>query len=314
MKRSPPLNSLRAFEAAARHGSFSRAAHELNVTAAAISHQIKELEQTLGVTLFTRLARSVELSPAGQNYRVNVAQALALISKATASLQAELIHGPLRLSVPQSFAQHWLSPRMGSLLRRYPDLQLSISSNNQLADIHAGEADIAIRFGMGEYPGLCAEFFLADAASILIATDWLDTTPDPNNFVLLRDSVLLEDLSVGKDEPWMGWQPWLREAGVVREPHRNSIRFSDSAMAVNACLSGAGICIGRLSLALDALKRRQVIALTPWRSTEFAHYIVYRESDQNNQRLRAFVEWLQQEGRMFAEAAEAASGHIIRAT
>jgi LysR family glycine cleavage system transcriptional activator len=312
MKRSPPLNTLKAFEAAARHGSFSRAAEELYVTSAAISHQMKELEHALGVTLFNRLPRGITLTPAGVTYRESIAEALKVISNATAHLQTERIHGPLRLSLPQSFAQHWLSPRMGSLLRQYPDLQLSIDGENKLANLHAGEADIAIRFGLGEYPGLRSDFFLADAASILIATDQLDKIVESTNLKLLKDSILLEDDCVGQSEPWMSWQPWLRDLGIERDLGRNCIRFSDSAMAINACLSGAGVCIGRLSLALEALRRRQLTALVPWRSTEFAYHIVYRETDVQNPRLRAFIEWLAHEGNAFARDAFGASAYSLR--
>lgn len=312
MKRSPPLNSLKAFEAAARHGSFTRAAVELNVTSAAISHQVKELEQTIGVILFTRLARGVELSAAGENYRASIAEALALIARATANLQTDPLQGPLRLTLPHSFAQHWLAPRMASLLRRHPDLQLSINASNRLADLHAGEADIAIRFGLGEYPGLRADFLLADAASLLIATDKLDGTMPSCNAELLTDALLLEDGSVGHNEPWMSWQPWLRQAGVDRDLSRNRIFFSNGAMAIDACLSGAGVCIGRLSLVLDALRRRQVTALLPWRGTEFAYYIVYRESDVDNPRIATFIDWLKLEGSNYAALAQATSGHKIR--
>lgn len=313
MKRTPPLNSLKAFEAAARHGSFARAAAELNVTSAAISHQVKELEQTVGLVLFTRQARGVALSPTGESYRASIAEALTLISRATASLQTDRLQGPLRLTLPHSFAQHWLTPRMASLINLHPDLQLSINANNRLADIHAQEADIAIRFGNGDYPGLHAEFLFADAATILIATNQLDGITPSNNANLLADALLLEDMSVGREEPWLSWQPWLREAGVDREPSRKRIRFSNGAMAIDACLSGTGLCIARLSLVLDALRRRQATALVPWRSTEFAYYIVYREGDADNPRLRAFIDWLRQEGRSFAALAQEASGHKIRA-
>lgn len=312
MKRTPPLNSLKAFEAAARHGSFARAAIELNVTPAAISHQVKELEQTLGLMLFTRQARGVALSAAGESYRASIAEALTLISRATASLQTDRLQGPLRLTLPHSFAQSWLTPRLASLISLHPDLQLCISADNQLADIHAQEADIAIRFGNGDYPGLHAEFLLADAATILIATDQLERTMPSSNVNLLADALLLEDVSVGRDEPWMSWQPWLREAGVDRDPSRKRIRFSNGAMAIDACLSGTGLCIARLSLVLDALRRRQATALLPWRSTEFAYYIVYREGDADNPRLRAFIDWLRHEGGSFAALAQATSGHEIR--
>lgn len=310
--KTPPLSTLKAFESAARHGSFARAGVELNVSAAAISHQVKLLEQMLGIALFVREARGVTLTPAGASYRDDITQALNLIGRATENLVRAPVQGPLRVSVAHSFAQHWLTPRMGSLLRQYPDLQLSIRSDNQLSDIHGGEADVAIRFGMGHYPGLHSEFFLSDSATILVATGLLESSKDTDNRHLLLHSTLLDDDSISAAEPWMSWTPWLREAGVKTESLQRRIRFSDSAMTVNACLSGAGLCIGRLSLVLDALRRRQLTPLLPWRSTEFAHHIVYRESDADNPRLRAFIDWLLREGELFAAEAEIATGQVLR--
>ena len=109
----------------------------------------------------------------------------------------------------------------------------------------------------------------------------------------------------------MNWQPWLRQAGVKRDLSRNRILFSNGAMAIDACLSGTGICIGRLSLVLEALRRRQVTALLPWRSTEFAYYIVYRESDVDNPRIAAFINWLRLEGSIYTALALATSGHKV---
>ena len=163
----PPLNSLRAFDAAARLGSFVRAGAERHVTSAAISHQIKELERSLGVTLFQRLPRGVELTDAGRRYGQEVARALALIAKATANLGAPTIAGSLRLSVPQSFGQFWLAPRLSSLTERFPELAISISASDRLADVRGGESDVAIRFGTGDYPGLRSELLFADLAALV---------------------------------------------------------------------------------------------------------------------------------------------------
>jgi len=201
---------------------------------------------------------------------------------------------------------------MASLLKQYPDLQFSISANNQLLDLHSGEADIAIRYGNGDYPGLRADYFLGDAASILIATEQLYRYKERSNINILRDEILLEDASIRHEEPSMAWPQWLRDTGVERAPNRNRIRFSDSALAINACLSGAGICIGRISLVLEALRRRQVTALMPWRSTEFAYYIVYLASAEDDPRLRAFLDWLTPAGRHFASQAQSSAATQIR--
>lgn len=308
MPKSPPLNSLKAFEAAARLGSFVRAGAELHVTSTAISHQVKALEASLGVALFQRRPRGVVLTEAGLRYQQRVAEALDLILRASGSLSEQEVDGPLRLSLPQSFAQHWLSHRLGGLVNAHPGLQLSVSGDNRLADIRGGEADIAVRFGSGDYPGLRSEFLLSDAATCVIATDQLSRLADTSTAHLLQHATLLGDVSVSVGEPWMAWRLWLREAGVQRDLDSRYVRFSDSAMAITACLNGLGLCIGRLSLILEPLRRRQVMPLMPWRSTDFAYYVVYRQADAENARVRLFVDWLTSQARQYARDAEVLSG------
>jgi len=308
MPKTPPLNALKAFEAAARHGSFVRAGAELHVTATAISHQIKALEASLGAALFQRRSRGVVLTDAGVRYHQRIAEALDLILRASGSLGEQEVDGPLRLSLPQSFAQHWLTHRLGSLVGMHPGLQLSINGDSRLADIRGGEADIAVRFGGGDYPGLRSEFMLSDAATCIIASDQLSRLSDTSTAHLLQHATLLGDVSISVGEPWMAWRLWLREAGVRRELDTRYVRFSDSAMAITACLNGLGLSIGRLSLILEPLRRRQVTPLLPWRTTDFAYYVVYREEDAENARVRLFVDWLTAQARQFARDAEVLSG------
>lgn len=308
MRKLPPLNSLKVFEAAARHGSFVGAAAELHVTATAVSHQIKALEEALGLRLFQRRPRGIVLTEAGIRYQQRVTEALDLILKASSSLSLQEVDGPLRLSLPQSLAQHWLSLRLDGLLTSYPGLQLLINGDNRLADLHAGEADIAIRFGAGNYPGLHSELLLSDAASCVIASDKLQRLGDTSTAHLLQSSTLLEDVSVSVGEPWMAWRLWLREAGSRRELNSHYIRFSDSAMALAACLNGQGLSIGRLSLVFEPLRRRQLTALLPWRSTDFAYHVVYREADSENPRVQVFSDWLVMQAREFARHVESFCG------
>jgi LysR family glycine cleavage system transcriptional activator len=305
---TPPLNALRAFEAAARHGSFKRAGVELHVTAAAISHQVKELEKRLGISLFERLPRGVALTDAGARYRDEIARGLEQISRATANLGANLIEGPLRISALLSFSQLWLAPRLNGLSHLYPDLELSIVANDQISDLRAGEADVGIRFGTGDYPGYRVEYLCSDMATCFIATEQLARLPETAARYVLERSVLLHDKSAGQVEPWMAWPPWLREARVARSATSRSIRLSDSALAISACLAGAGVCIGRLALVLEFVRRRQLVALAPWRTTDYAYYVVSREADADDPRLLAFVEWLRGEIRNYAADAESLTG------
>lgn len=297
-RRLPPLNSLRAFDAAARSGSFVLAGRELHLTAAAISHHIRELEEALGVALFERLARGVRLTPAGAAYQERIGEALLLVEEATARLTRPAFDGPLRLTLPQSFAQAWLVPRLPGLLRRHPGLQLDLVGETRLADLRAGQADLAIRFGAGDYPGLRVVPVLGDALTVLRSARLPATADTP----------LLEDRGAPRQERLMHWGSWLRVLGRRRGDGATRLGFSDSAMMLAACSAGAGLCIGRLSLAFDALRRGELLPFSGWRPTEFAYHLLCRPEDADAAGVLAFAEWLRDEARAFASSVQAEFG------
>lgn len=301
----PPLNALRSFEAAARLGGFVAAGEELSVTSAAISHQVKELERSVGVPLFRRLPRGVALTPAGKRYHERVAEALTLVAQATARLHTPSITGELHVSVSHSFALRWLAPRLSGFTRQYSEIGLVIDTSDRLADVRAGDSDIAIRFGSGQASGLHSVLVLADRAAPLVARDYLSRASDAHPSTVLRDSVLLEDQGARASEPWMTWRPWLRSADVERSSDDQRLRFSDSGMALAACESGAGLCIGRMSLAYHGLAQRQLVALQPWRSTDFGYYLIHRDADVDNPRVRAFSDWLRTAAETFSQQSAA---------
>lgn len=307
-RRIPPLNALRAFEASARHGSFAIAANELNVTAAAVSQRIKSLEDSLDIALFVRRPRGVVLTEAGRRYRDSIGAALALIERATAELEQPAVDGPLTLSMPQSFATHWLAPRLGRLVGRYPGLELRIEADSRLADLKARQADVGIRFGTGGYAGLHSEYLLGDALSVLAPFDAVQTLADTRASSLLRDATLLVDSGIGASEPWSGWPPWLREAGLRIDRRHRSIRFPDSGMALQACRASAGLCIGRMSIAFEAVRQRELHVLFPWRSADYAYYLVTRPADRENPRIAAFRGWLVEEIDGFIDAVRQSLG------
>ena len=293
--QTPPLNTLKAFEVAARHASFALAAQELSITPAAVSHRIKELETNLGIVLFQRKARGVELTPEGAQYRDSVCSALQIIDRATSRLHSASVDGPLTVSVPESFAQFWLVPRLANLVTALPGLELTLQSETRLVDLRDGDADIGVRFGMGLYPGLSSEYLFGDAVTVLATSSQIAAQTDTRTKTILQNTTLLEDYKTAGNEPWMTWQPWLNEAGIDNETLLSKLRFSDTGMAVQACLESTGVCIGRMSLVSKLVRERQLRALFPWRSTEFSYYLVMRSADQENPRVRAFRNWLVQQ-------------------
>jgi len=310
-RRTPPRNSLRAFEAAARRGNFARAADELSVTAAAVSHRIKELEAALDAQLFVREARGVRLTEAGERYLVGIARAFDEIERATAQVGESSVDGPLKVSMPQSFAQVWFAARAARLVQRWPGLVLTVEGDSRLADLRRGMVDIALRFGSGVYAGLHSQPLMADAVTVLAAPSFMQRHEGLSFAELLAQAPLLEDAGVAAGEASSTWGPWLREAGVRAQPGFRRLYFSDSAMMLAACQASAGLCVGRVSVAFAALQRRELQPLLPWRSSEFAYYLVTRPADTDNPRILAFRTWLQEEIRDFSDSVARALGVML---
>src|SRR3954471_7049645 len=196
-RRLPPLNAIRAFEAAARHLSFTRAAEELNVTQAAISHQLKGLEDVLGLPLFRRMNRSLMLTEAGQSYLPPLRDALDQIADATAKLKASDSGGTLDISTLASFAAKWLVPRLPRFQERHPQIDVRLSTSSHMVDFTQQEVDVAIRFGRGGWPGVRAERLLTEdvfpvcAPCLLAGGKSLKTPEDLANFPLLHEDFLI---------------------------------------------------------------------------------------------------------------------------
>jgi LysR family glycine cleavage system transcriptional activator len=172
-RKLPPLNALRAFEAAARHLSFTRAADELFVTQAAVSHQVKTLEEHLGIKLFRRLNRALMLTDEGQKYFPDVRDALDQLAQATKSLHKSDTSGVMTLSVMPSFASLWLVPRLQNFTTAYPDIDLRISADDKIVDFNQDDVECAIRYGLGKWPNSCPKPFSQSAPPYI----WKSTPP-----------------------------------------------------------------------------------------------------------------------------------------
>jgi LysR family glycine cleavage system transcriptional activator len=286
-RRLPPLNALRAFEAAARHLSFTRAADELHVTQTAISHQIKALEERLGVRLFRRLPRGLLLTEEAQRYLPPIRDAFDQIAAATEQLGVGGSSGRLTVSVLPSFAAKWLVPRLGRFRATYPDLDLRISASSQLVDFARDDVDVAIRMGPGRYPGLRVDRLFGESMLPVCAPKLLTGAHPLRRPEDLREQVLLHD------DDHTGWRLWLELAGVEGvDPTRGPI-FTDSAMVVQAAAEGQGVALARRVLAAGDLAAGLLVQ--PFEVSlphDLAYYLVSPEATAEQPRIRAFRAWL----------------------
>ena len=293
-RRLPPLNALRAFEAAARHLSFTKAAAELFVTQAAISHQVKALEASLGVQLFRRYNRRLMLTDAGQGYLPPLRDALDQIAAATEKLHHQEETNSLKVSVLPSFAAKWLLPRLSRFRERQPEIDVLVSANNDLADFVNDGVDLAIRYGTGKYPGLEVEYFLDDVVFPVCSPKLLQTGPPLKQPSDLRHHTLLHDPTTADESK--DWKTWLKLAGASDVDTSRGPGFTDASMVLQAAVEGQGVALGRSALAGNDLEAgRLVQPFGPAISSDYRYYIVYPLQHAERPKLRQFRDWLLEE-------------------
>ncbi len=297
-----PLNALRAFEAAARHLSFKDAADELAVTPAAVSQQIRALEDYLGVQLFHRTGREIRLTRRAGEALAVLTEGFEALTEACAILQADGDERELVVSVPPSLAAKWLVPRLGRLAERAPDLIVKIVATHELTDFRREEVDVAIRYGAGDYPGLYVEELMREevfpvcAPQLVEGPDAIRTPED------LRRVTLIHDDSSIEDESCPSWAMWLKAAGVEMEEGQPALHFNQTALAIEAAAAGRGVALAKRVLAEADLKAgRLVRPFRESRPVDFAYYIVCPESHLERPKVRRFLDWLREEaGRSWA--------------
>jgi LysR family glycine cleavage system transcriptional activator len=303
-RQLPPLNSLRAFEAAARQLSFTRAGEELFVTAAAISHQIKTLEENLGVLLFERKPKSLVLTDAGRAYLPAIQDAFRNLTEATQRLQAEAGRVTLKINIPPTFAVKWLIPRMDGFMKLHPEIDLKVSTSKEMVDFARDDFDMAIRYGRGIYPGLHTELCLPVEVFPVCSPTLLKGKYPLRTPADLRHHTLLHDASTYKDGSNPDWTAWLRHAGVEGMDASRGPSFWPSHIVIDAALDGLGVALAKRSwverdIAAGYLTRPFELSLP----VEFAYYVIYPESKLNNPHIRQFVDWIQGEVAIARESA-----------
>lgn len=256
-RRLPPLKSLLAFEAAGRLESFLAAAEELNVTPSAISHQIRLLEDFAGTALFRRGVRQVALTAAGRAALPAVRRGFDEFQAALAAVGRHRSAQPLIVSVVPSLAVKWLIPR----LDRFPGAaRVHLVATRERADLLAGEADIAIRFGMGDYPGLDVVRLFDETVTPICAPKWLKGRRALKTPKDLARVPLLHDDAVNFDPLAPDWKSWLAAAGHPGISADRGQRFASSEHVLEAAIAGAGVALGRRSLAADDIAAGRLVA------------------------------------------------------
>ena len=305
-RRLPPLNALRAFEAAARHMNFSRAADELSVTPGAVSQQIQNLEEYIGSPLFKRTPKGLLLTDAAQTALPALREAFDRLAEAASLLTAAEEGRRLTVSAAPSFAAKWLVPRLGRFEAAHPEIDVWLSAGLELVDFTSGEVDLAIRYGSGRYPGLEVSRLLGETVSPVTSPRLLEENP-LNELADLAGHVLLHDGSPDADDSCPDWAMWLAARGVKGVDGARGPRFNQSSLVIEAAVNGRGVALAKQTLAqadLDAGRLVQPFNIET--AVDFAYYIVHPKAKGRLRQVRAFVAWLQQE----AEAHERAANTI----
>ena len=295
--RLPPLNAVRAFEAAARLNGFAKAAQELNVTPAAVSHQVKLLEEHLGLQLFNRLPRGLEITSAGQELLPDVSRGFAHLSRAVGAVSGGQLAGKLTVNAAPSFATLWLAPRLSSFTEAYPDIQLRLLASERGPNLNLGQVDVRLPYSIGKFPGLKAKLLMPDTIFPVCSPSLLNQKP-LRRFSDLREHTLLHDIDTGSDEPTMTWARWLRDAGIEPGPSARHIEFGNSILLTEAAVQGQGVALGRSSLVRSHLETgRLVRPFKVSRPGDYAHYFVTTEAGAERPRVKVFLDWLEREVR-----------------
>lgn len=288
--RLPPLTALRAFEAAARHMSFAAAAAELHVTPAALSFQIKSLEEHLGTQVFHRLNRAVELTEAGRALAPGISDGFRTLNAAWRTAQRTLDDQTLMVTAGPAFTAKWLAPRFFEFVRAHPGIDLRFSATLRPLDFARDEVDVAIRFGLDKpEPGLWSLPLEQEWVLPVMIPEMAARFPTPES---LRDAVLIHDDSIAFLSPQGDWAAWFRMMGVDADASHGP-RFTGADHAVDAALAGAGVVLGRRALVVKDLHEGRLIAPFPHAIGLQARFrFLCQQGAENRPHIAAFRQWM----------------------
>jgi LysR family glycine cleavage system transcriptional activator len=284
----PSLETLRVFEVACRHGSYSGAARELHVTHSAVSQRIRQLEEELGLTLFARQGNRMVPTSSGLRLQAGVKSALSELGAALGSIRTRRSDAEITVSLLPVMAARWLVPRLSRFKARFPRINLHIKTSQSLANFKSDGVDIAIRFGTGDWKGL-------RTIKLLHEEFFPVCSPSLNDGRLPKDpaSMLSEPLLIDRN---LSWRAWFKSAGLKLDREIAGISFTDTNALLEAAVTGQGIALGRLSVTRSDILAGRLVRLSEHAlRVSYCHYAVYPISSESNPALVAFRDWLIEE-------------------
>jgi len=287
-RRLPPFAALRAFEAAGRHNNFKKAANDIDLSASAVSHQVRSLEEYLGVQLFNREGGKPRLTSAGADYLDNIQCIFDQLEAATKNVSEYNSRPSLVINLFHSLASCWLIPHLPRFQKTHPDVDIKLLSTYEPIEFTSGEIDLAIRYGAGNWTGLKSDLLFQDELSLVCSPEMAEKLPPLNEAAELCNFTQIR-CSLGASE----WQDWFRQAHIEVPDFKNSLELDSRALALEAAAKGLGIAIGRIPYVIDGLKTKRLC--DPYSlnlDCEQGYYLVYPEHHANHTNVACFREWL----------------------
>ncbi len=289
VRRLPPLNAVRAFEAAARRGNFNHAAEELNVTPSAISHQVRSLEEFFGTKLFKRSGRTVQLTTKSRDFLRSVTQALDQVSAASQRMMRRPEGNLLNISVSHTFATGWLVPRISEFQVDHPELELRMTTGMAFADFLNSDIDLSISYSRGDFPeDLSSLHLMTEHCVPVCSPEYMQEHGPLATPADIRNCTLLHVL------PRLGqWRNWTQVAGVEDIDAERGPKFATTPLSLEAARSGVGVAISNLEFVEDQLRHGSLVA--PFQvevPSESGYYLVYPSEHADEPKIEAFRDWL----------------------
>lgn len=303
-RRLIQLNALRAFEAAARHGSFVRAAAELGVTAAAVGQQVRLLEDRCGAPLFERQGKKLKLTEPAREVLPDINDAFDRLAQAADRLQESRRAPLVSVTLPPSLAAKWLIPRIERFRMAHSDVDVRLDTTDRLADLARENIGVGIRYGSGRYPGLEATLLMSEEVFPVCSPSLLRSRKlkQPDDLASFR---LIHDTTMERHATFPTWATWLKVAGARRADARRGLRINSSIMSLQAAIEGHGIALARSVIVAEDLRERRLVR--PLRTacpTNYSYYLIYPAGLPLSRSASAFCHWLKKEAQAFNDPAQ----------
>lgn len=301
IQRLPPLNALRTFEVAARHMSFKDAADELCITSTAVSHRIRALEEWLGVKLFNRLTRSLQLTKEGETYAPIIREAFELLANGSDALKKSNDGGDLLISSTMSFASNWLTLRLPSFYNQYDEFRISVEATDEAVDLSRTNIDVAIRYGEGGYEDLHSQMLFADLVTPVCTPELAKALHEPSDLLKLPR---LDYHWAGFGDRDPSWGKWFSAAGLPDVALGAAPVFSEEHMVLSEAVAGRGVALVGVVAAADAIQRGALVCPFSVALENRSYYFVCQPQALNLKKVTAFRNWLITEAGKFDEFVE----------